>query len=132
MRTENTWASQPLSGITMISAIRYEVEIHPPSSMPAPMAPWMSASEALTIWMLSTAMKAPSMAAVTAIQVLSGTESALGTGAKAGAGIVVAGSAERRSADMARLLARGSQVAGVGAADEPAIAALRQHRRFGV
>src|SRR3569833_1664169 len=37
--------------------------------MPAPIAPWMSASEALTIWMLSTAMKAPSVAPATAIQV---------------------------------------------------------------
>ena len=37
--------------------------------MPAPIAPWMSASEALTIWMLSTAMKAPSVAPITAIQV---------------------------------------------------------------
>ena len=37
--------------------------------MPAPIAPWMSASEALTIWMLSTAMKAPSVAPMTAIQV---------------------------------------------------------------
>ena len=32
------------------------------------MAPWMSASEALTIWMLSTAMKAPSVDPITAIQ----------------------------------------------------------------
>ena len=40
--------------------------------MPAPMAPWISASEALTIWMLSTAMKAPSVAPITAIQVLAG------------------------------------------------------------
>src|SRR5882672_8332999 len=69
MRVENTCASQPLSGITTISAMRYEVEIQPPSSMPAPIAPWMSASEALTIWMLSTAMKAPSVAPITAAQV---------------------------------------------------------------
>ena len=41
--------------------------------MPAPIAPWMSASEALTIWMLSTAMKAPSVAPITAIQVLAET-----------------------------------------------------------
>ncbi len=39
--------------------------------MPAPIAPWMSASEALTIWMFSTAMKAPSVEPTTAIQVLS-------------------------------------------------------------
>src|SRR5882724_102986 len=41
--------------------------------MPAPIAPWMSASEALTIWILSTAMKAPSVAPNTAIQVLAET-----------------------------------------------------------
>src|ERR1700743_2881656 len=58
----------------MISAIRYEVEIQPPSSMPAPIAPWMSASEALTIWMFSTAMKAPSVAPTTASQVLAGVQ----------------------------------------------------------
>ena len=40
--------------------------------MPAPIAPWISASEALTIWMLSTAMKAPSVAPITAIQVFAG------------------------------------------------------------
>ena len=44
--------------------------------MPAPIAPWMSASEALTIWMLSTAMKAPSVAPMTAIQVLAETAGA--------------------------------------------------------
>ncbi len=41
--------------------------------MPAPIAPWMSASEALTIWMLSTAMKAPSVAPNTASQVFAET-----------------------------------------------------------
>src|SRR5665213_976031 len=64
----------------MISAIRYEVEIHPPSSMPAPIAPWMSTSEALTIWMLSTAMKAPSVAPNTASQVFELTAAAAGAG----------------------------------------------------
>src|SRR5437763_10123217 len=88
MRIENTWASQPLSGITTISAIRYEVEIQPPSSMPAPIAPWMSASEALTIWMLRTAMKAPSVAPITAIQVLADTAGV--AGAAAGAGMLAA------------------------------------------
>src|SRR5262245_10879116 len=39
--------------------------------MPAPIAPWMSASEALTIWMLRTAMKAPSVEPMTAIHILS-------------------------------------------------------------
>src|SRR5882672_2803808 len=73
MRVENTCASQPLSGITTISAMRYEVEIQPPSSIPAPIAPWISASEALTIWMLSTAMNAPSVAPNTASQVLAET-----------------------------------------------------------
>jgi hypothetical protein len=46
--------------------------------MPAPIAPWMSASEALTIWMLSTAMKAPSVAPITATQVLMETVGAAG------------------------------------------------------
>src|SRR4029450_8056532 len=46
--------------------------------MPAPIAPWMSASEALTIWMLSTAMKAPSVAPATAIQVLADTAASAG------------------------------------------------------
>ena len=54
--------------------------------MPAPIAPWISASEALTIWMFSTAMKAPSVAPITAIQVLAGI-----AGAAAGAGIAEVG-----------------------------------------
>jgi len=89
LRIENTCASQPLSGITTISAIRYEVEIQPPSSMPAPIAPWMSASDALTIWMLSTAMKAPSVAPPTAIQVFVDT-----TGSAGAAACLLAKSAE--------------------------------------
>ena len=44
--------------------------------MPAPIAPWMSASEALTIWMLRIAMNAPSVAAMMAIQVLAETGTA--------------------------------------------------------
>src|SRR5882757_6573220 len=51
--------------------------------MPAPIAPWMSASEALTIWMLSTAMKAPSVAPITAIQVLTETVAAGAAGCAA-------------------------------------------------
>ncbi|MGY4467038.1 hypothetical protein ACVWWK_002720 [Bradyrhizobium sp. LB9.1b] len=51
--------------------------------MPAPIAPWMSASEALTIWMFSTAMKAPSVAPITAIQVLAETAGVAGA-ARAG------------------------------------------------
>ena len=54
--------------------------------MPAPIAPWMSASEALTIWMLSTAMKAPSVAPNTAIQVFAETVFAETAGAACGAG----------------------------------------------
>src|SRR6202035_2347916 len=88
IRIENTCASQPLSGITMISAIRYEVEIHPPSSMPAPIAHWMVVSEAWTIWMLSTAMKAPSVAPNTASQVFADTawDAAPGVGVGAAEG----------------------------------------------
>src|SRR6266436_9727184 len=82
MRTENTCASQPLNGITTISAIKYDVEIQPPSSMPAPIAPWMSASDALTIWILSTAMKAPSAAPATANQVFADTVGSDGAAAR--------------------------------------------------
>src|SRR6478735_6473268 len=60
--------------------------------MPAPIAPWMSASEALTIWMFSTAMKAPSVAPITAIQVLVETAGAAGA---AGAGMLVTEAAFR-------------------------------------
>src|SRR5665213_1086660 len=56
-------------GITTISPIRYEVEIHDPLSTPVPMPPSMLSSEALVIWMFRIAMKAPIMAASTAIQV---------------------------------------------------------------
>src|SRR5665213_3135464 len=56
-------------GITTISPIRYEVEIHEPLSTPVPMPPSMLSSEALVIWMFRIAMKAPIMAASTAIQV---------------------------------------------------------------
>src|SRR6202007_2076707 len=56
--------------------------------MPAPIAPWMSASEALTIWMLSTAMKAPSVAPITASQVLAETTGSVETGAILAPGIV--------------------------------------------
>src|SRR3954470_12925748 len=116
MRIENTWASQPLSGITTISAIRYEVDIQPPSSMPAPIAPWMSASEALTIWMLSTAMKAPSVAPSTAIQVLAETvlaETVLAeTAGAAEAALACAWSAPRR-VDAAALMVGWSAVIGV-------------------
>src|SRR5438552_15752646 len=59
--------------------------------MPAPMAPWMSASEALTICMLRTAMKAPSVAASTATQVLVET---VGEAGAAACGVVGAGADE--------------------------------------
>src|SRR5258706_7305060 len=44
--------------------------------MPAPIAPWMSASDALTIWMLSTAMKAPSVEPPTAIHIFNALDAA--------------------------------------------------------
>src|SRR5262249_46394786 len=53
--------------MTMISPIRYEVEIQEPLSTPVPMPPSMSSSEALVIWMFRIAMKAPIIAANTAI-----------------------------------------------------------------
>src|SRR3954463_7065422 len=107
--------------MTMISVIRYEVDTQPPSSMPAPIAPWMSASEALTIWMLSTAMKAPSVAPSTAIQVLAETvlaetvlaETVLAeTAGAAEAALACAWSAPRR-VDAAALMVGWSAVIGV-------------------
>ena len=77
--------------------------------MPAPIAPWMSASEALTIWMLSTAMKAPSVAPITAIQVLAETAGAAAVAAfcgGAGSGSGVDGGLERGHWDLL-LLGRG-------------------------
>ena len=56
--------------MTTISPIRYEVEIQAPLSTPVPMPPSMSSSEALVIWMLRIAMKAPTMPARMAIQVV--------------------------------------------------------------
>jgi len=52
--------------------------------MPAPIAPWISASDALTIWMFSTAMKAPSVAPITAIQVLVDTAGVMVAATEAG------------------------------------------------
>src|SRR5689334_22776087 len=51
----------------MISPMRYEVEIQAPLSVPVPMPPSMSRSEALVIWMFKIAMNAPIMPAPTAI-----------------------------------------------------------------
>ncbi len=59
-----------MSGITTISPIRYDVEIHEPLSTPVPMPPSMLSSEALVIWMFRIAMNEPIMAASTAIQVV--------------------------------------------------------------
>src|SRR5262249_44617981 len=56
--------------MTMISPIRYEVEIHEPLSTPVPMPPSILSSEALVIWMFRIAMKAPIIAANTAIQIV--------------------------------------------------------------
>src|ERR1700682_3652302 len=56
--------------MTMISPIKYEVEIQEPLSTPVPMPPSMLSSEALVIWMLRIAMNEPIMAASTAIQVV--------------------------------------------------------------
>ncbi|MCY1414045.1 hypothetical protein D9M71_294850 [compost metagenome] len=67
-RADSSCTSQAVSGIMMISATRYEVEIHEPSSRVADSAPWMSLSEELVIWMSSTAMNAPSITLITAIQ----------------------------------------------------------------
>src|SRR6201995_4543841 len=53
--------------MTTISPIRYEVEIQDPLSTPVPMPPSISSSEALVIWMFRIAMKAPIIAANTAI-----------------------------------------------------------------
>src|ERR1700757_172421 len=54
--------------MTMISPIRYEVEIQLPLSTPVPMPPSMLSNEALVIWMFRIAMNAPIMAAITEIQ----------------------------------------------------------------
>ncbi len=56
-----------------------------PSVSVAPSAPWMSFSDALVMWMLSTAMKAPSTPPNTVSQVLAGTLSPTGAEIAAGA-----------------------------------------------
>src|SRR5215467_2307941 len=53
--------------MTMISPIRYAVEIHAPLSTPVPIPPSMSRRDALVIWILSTAMNAPMRPAPTDI-----------------------------------------------------------------
>src|SRR3954471_8180738 len=110
-----------------ISATRYEVEIQPPSSIPAPIAPWMSGSEAFVIWMFRTAMKAPMIEAPTASQVLSETSSAGATTRIAGRG----GGAE---AGALRGPASGSLVASMGSVREVLQIGLRAggHGRLAV
>src|ERR1700761_6101142 len=58
-RVEKTRVSQPDIGITMISAIRYEVCTHESSSWLAARPPPISRSEDATIWISSVAMKKP-------------------------------------------------------------------------
>src|SRR5262252_7786813 len=70
--------------MTMISPIRYDVEIHAPLSTPVPIPPSISRSDALVIWMLRMAMKAPIMLASTAIHAVRPALSR-GTSAMAGA-----------------------------------------------
>src|SRR6202790_3242390 len=50
--------------------------------MPAPMPPWMSASEAPTTWMLRMARNAPIVEPITATHVLNDARSAAGAGAR--------------------------------------------------
>ncbi len=50
----------------MISATRYDVEIHDPSSSEHPSAPAMSFNDEFVIWISSTAMNAPNIAPKTA------------------------------------------------------------------
>src|SRR5262245_50014206 len=71
---EKTVLNQPVSGITMISATRYEVEIHVPSSVVALNEPRMSLSDELVTWMSRIAINPPSSEPSTAIQALSDTD----------------------------------------------------------
>src|SRR5437762_10995157 len=88
--------------------------------MPAPIAPWMSASDALTIWMLSTAMKAPSVAPTTASQVFAETVRAAGTGC--GRSLLRVEAA---------LMVYGSAIMGISLRlAERALAAVRPHRQW--
>ncbi len=73
--------------MTTISPIRYEVEIQAPLSTPVPMPPSMSSSEALVIWILRIAMKAPIIPASTAIHEVTLARSATGGAMKPGTAI---------------------------------------------
>src|SRR5215469_15732312 len=88
--------------MTMISPIRYDVEIQEPLSTPVPMPPSILSSEALVIWMFRMAMNAPIMSAITEIQTM-----ALARSGAAGATATVtlrrtavAGEAESARSDM--------------------------------
>src|SRR5882724_4367288 len=116
--------------------------------MPAPMAPWMSARDELTIWMLSTARKAPSAAPTTASQVLAVTVASAprlslagcgsGSTGVANCGAAATTESRRPMADMASLRARQDGSAlnrlarGSGADEAAAAGALRQHGRLGI
>src|SRR5258708_39347581 len=76
--------------MTTISPIRYEVEIQEPLSTPVPMPPSMLSSEALVIWMLRIAMKAPIIAAKMAIQTVTLARSGLAGAAGRGTGVEAA------------------------------------------
>src|SRR3984893_19008800 len=73
VRTDSARASHHLKGITTISATRKAVTIQPPSSTPAPIAPWISARDELTTWIFRIARKAPSAEPTTPSQVLAET-----------------------------------------------------------
>src|SRR5882672_1546598 len=88
--------------MTTISPIRYEVEIQEPLSTPVPMPPSMLSSDALVIWMLRIAMKAPIIAANTEIQTVTLARSALAWAAARGA----EAGPERVRVDMASPLRR--------------------------
>src|SRR5262252_2679421 len=98
--------------MTMISPIRYEVEIQEPLSTPVPMPPSMLSSEALVIWMLRIAMNAPIMAAKIAIH----------TVALARAGWVVSGAgvATERGAEPARVRLDMTSPFGITCSKQPA------------
>src|SRR5215467_12075955 len=89
--------------MTTISPIRYDVEIQEPLSTPVPMPPSILSSEALVIWMLRIAMKAPIIAAKTAIQIVALARfGSVTTRSGVAAGIKRAGAGIERLLDMAR------------------------------
>src|ERR1700755_2174065 len=105
----------------MISPIRYDVEIQEPLSTPVPMPPSMSSSEALVIWMLRIAMKAPIIAAKMAIHIVALARSGL-AGATGAAFFRICVEAESVRALMASPLERCDF-------RSPGVAAVRRLRR---